>query len=180
MTPSSIASVVVWTAYVQGQIEGKRVLDLGCGTGRLCAGVSALGGYCVCVDVDLESLQVARSAFRGMNLEAEFVEADSTSFHGRFDTVVQNPPFGVARKGTDLKFLRTALEVGKAVYSIHKSNPESRRIIMREAEDKGFKAEMIASFYPLTPYYPWHTERVHRFLVDIYAFRKPTGQDEVK
>jgi len=42
-TPSSIAAEVLWKAYMEGYIEGKRVLDLGCGTGILGIGALLLG-----------------------------------------------------------------------------------------------------------------------------------------
>ncbi|BCS92893.1 Ribosomal RNA small subunit methyltransferase C [Metallosphaera sp. J1] len=175
LTPSPIASALVWTAFIQGAIEERRVADLGCGTGRLCAGVAMLGGNCTCVDVDRDSLEVGRDAFRELELEADFVEADCTEFHGKFDTVVQNPPFGQVKRGIDLKFLRTAMNMAKVIYSIHKSNPDSRNLITREAQTRGFSVEVIPLSYPMTPYYPWHREKVHKFLVDIYVFRKVTG-----
>ncbi|ABP94906.1 methyltransferase [Metallosphaera sedula] len=175
LTPSPIASTLVWTAFLQGAIEGRKVADLGCGTGRLCAGVAALSGECTCVDVDRESLEIGKDALRELELEADFVEADCSEFHGRFHTVVQNPPFGQAKRGMDLKFLRTALKIAEVVYSIHKSNPESRDLIFREARAHGFSVDVVPLSYPMTPYYPWHRERVHRFLVDIYVFRKSTG-----
>ncbi|MEM3323124.1 MAG: METTL5 family protein [Metallosphaera sp.] len=172
LTPSYIASTIVWTAYVRGEIENKRVADLGCGTGRFCLGISALGGHCTCVDIDRDSLEVAKSTLRTIDAEAEFVEADCNSFNGRFDTVIQNPPFGNAVRGIDLNFLRKALEIANTVYSIHRSNPKSREIIIREANSMGFKVETIELAFPLLAYYPWHREKVHKILVDIYSFRK--------
>lgn len=172
ITPSHIASSLVWTAFMQGNVEGRKVADLGCGTGRLCAGVSLLGGDCVCVELDEESLRTAREFFRKEELEADFVEADCTSFEGRFDAVVQNPPFGVKVRGVDLMFLRTAFRVAKAVYSIHKSNPKTREVIREEAQRNGFSVDFLGVEFPMQAYYPWHRSQVHRFLVDLYVFKK--------
>jgi len=172
LTPSHIASSLVWTAFIQGNITGKRVADLGCGTGRLCAGISRLEGECVCVEVDRESLQTAVRFFRGEGLDAEFVEGDCTQFTGRFDTVIQNPPFGVKVRGVDLLFLRTALRIARVVYSIHKSNPTTRELIRGEAQRQGFSVEVLGTEFPMRPYYPWHKSSLHRFLVDLYVFKK--------
>ena len=45
----------------EGHIAGKRVLDVGCGTGRLCAALEALGSRAAGVDASAEMLAVARS-----------------------------------------------------------------------------------------------------------------------
>ncbi|AWR98898.1 METTL5 family protein [Metallosphaera hakonensis] len=172
ITPSPIASTLIWTAYIQGNVKDKKVIDMGCGTGRLCAGASALGGYCTCAEIDSEALSLGKEVFEKLGLEAEFVETDCTQFHGVYDTVIQNPPFGNVKRGADLSFLRTALGLANTVYSIHKSNPNSRDLLTREARSRGFSVEVLPLSFPLTPYYPWHREKVYRFLVDIYIFQK--------
>ena len=45
----------------EGDLAGKRVLDVGCGTGRLCAALEALGSRTAGVDASAEMLAVARS-----------------------------------------------------------------------------------------------------------------------
>jgi SAM-dependent methyltransferase len=45
----------------EGDLAGKRVLDVGCGTGRLCAALEALGARTAGVDASAEMLAVARS-----------------------------------------------------------------------------------------------------------------------
>ena len=42
-TPSSLAAELLWQAYIDGNIEGKIVVDLGCGTGILALGAAILG-----------------------------------------------------------------------------------------------------------------------------------------
>ncbi|WP_181443770.1 MULTISPECIES: methyltransferase [Sulfolobaceae] len=172
MTPSPIVAQIVWHAYISGHISNKKVADLGCGTGVFCYAASLLGAYCTCVEIDLESLEITRSTKRELNLDIELLNADVTQFYGRFNTVIQNPPFGVVNKGIDIKFLRTAFNIADVVYSIHKSNEKSREIILNTAKEYGFSAEILSEKYRLKPYYPWHVKRVHEFLVDIYFFSK--------
>jgi ubiquinone/menaquinone biosynthesis C-methylase UbiE len=45
----------------EGDLAGRRVLDVGCGTGRLCAALEALGSRTAGVDASAEMLAVARS-----------------------------------------------------------------------------------------------------------------------
>ncbi|ACR43346.1 METTL5 family protein [Saccharolobus islandicus] len=124
------------------------------------------------MEIDLESLETARNIKSELNLDIELLNADIIKFYGRFDTVIQNPPFGVVNRGIDIKFLQTAFSIANVVYSIHKSNERSREIIIEMAKEHGFSAEILSERYRLKPYYPWHMKRIHEFLVDIYFFSK--------
>ena len=108
-----------------------------------------------------------------MDINAEFINADVRFLNLRkVNTVIQNPPFGVINKGIDLAFLEKALQIADVVYSIHKSNEQSKKIILKKAKELGFSVEVISTKYRLRPYYPWHTKKVHEFLVDVFLFEK--------
>jgi SAM-dependent methyltransferase len=68
----------------EGDLAGKRVLDVGCGTGRLCAALEALGSRTAGVDASAEMLAVARSRLpEGTALEqgrAESLPCGDASF----------------------------------------------------------------------------------------------------
>ncbi len=51
------ANMLYIAAYTNGDIAGKRVLDLGCGTGRLALGAAYLGAESV-VGVDIDRLAI--------------------------------------------------------------------------------------------------------------------------
>lgn len=172
ITPSYLASELIWTAYLRGDIKDKKVIDLGCGTGKLCSGISLLGGYCICVDIDYEALKIAKEFFEKESLQADILNSDIKYLELRADTVIQNPPFGVVNKGADLEFLSKAFEIANVIYSIHKSNERSRSIIFKLSENKGFKTEVLTQKYKMKAYYPWHKKKIHEFLVDIYLFSK--------
>ncbi|MBP1357244.1 MAG: methyltransferase domain-containing protein, partial [Sulfolobus sp.] len=145
MTPSYLASEIIWIAYLRGDIKGKKVVDLGCGTGKLCSGISLLGGYCICVDIDEESLKMAKHFFEKESLikNSDFLNADIKYLQIRSDTVIQNPPFGVVNRGIDLLFLSKALEIADTIYTIHKSNEKTRKMILDIGKERGFKVEIL-------------------------------------
>ncbi|MEA3429668.1 MAG: METTL5 family protein [Nanoarchaeota archaeon] len=61
-TDSEIAAEVLWNAYLQGDIEGKTIADLGCGTGILGIGALILGAkYVYFVDIDEDALDICNS-----------------------------------------------------------------------------------------------------------------------
>ena len=45
--------------------------------------------------------------------------------------MLQNPPFGVQKRGADRKFLKKALTTADTVYSLHKSVHDSEALVKR-------------------------------------------------
>jgi SAM-dependent methyltransferase len=71
----------------EGDLAGKRVLDVGCGTGRLCAALDALGSRTAGVDASAEMLAVARSRLPD-GIVLEQAKAESLPFgDASFDRV---------------------------------------------------------------------------------------------
>jgi putative methylase len=130
-TPSSIASDVLWNAYALGDIEDKKVIDLGCGTGIFAIGAALLGARKVIgVDIDPDAVEVAKLQVSKIGVDniAEFISEDIQSFTGSADTVIQNPPFGAQkakRKEADRIFMTKAIEIAPVVYSFHMHETKS-------------------------------------------------------
>ncbi|MGB4611237.1 MAG: METTL5 family protein [Methanothermobacter thermautotrophicus] len=135
LTPAHVAAEVLWAARTMGDIEGKTVADLGCGTGILGIGAALLGAERVyCVDVDAAALEVAEGASEDLGLgNIQFIKADIRDqgdlvrVTGRVDTVIQNPPFGSqerADRGADRVFMEAASAMGRVVYSFHMAGSE--------------------------------------------------------
>src|SRR5208283_5905730 len=105
----SIASNMLYlAAYANNNIIGKTVLDLGCGTGRLALGSSYLGAdNVVGVDIDRLAIKTAveNSLKVGLAGNVQWIIGDISTIMGRFDTVLQNPPFGVQTREADRAFL---------------------------------------------------------------------------
>lgn len=192
VTPTDVAATMLSIAtYVNGDIEGKRVLDLGCGTGRLTLGAAFLGAEeVVGVDLDKASVRMASeaSADTGLKDKTEWIAADIEAICGRFDTVLQNPPFGVQKRNADRRFLAKALEVGNTVYSLHKSvldEASAARVkgvkghpmavsaspfLERFIENHGGRIKAVYAMIMTVPHiFSFHREKRHEFVVDLYV-----------
>ena len=119
-TPSVIASDILFSAYAAGDIAGKRIADLGCGTGIFAIGAYLLGAESVTAfDVDAGALEIAKENAERLDCDIEFIGCDISEVTGRYDTVLMNPPFGAQNKHADRPFLSKAMESADSVYSIH-------------------------------------------------------------
>jgi putative methylase len=188
------ADMLYLAAYGHGDIVGKTVLDLGCGTGRLALGAAFLGAKTV-LGIDLDRAAVAlaseTAAKKELAARADWVAGDVDAITGKFDTVLQNPPFGVQTRGADRKFLEKALEVGCMVYSLHNHPKTDMQLIQRLKSAHGdlvrvqpspfiekFIGErggVVSSVYALLMMIPrmfdFHTKTRHDFVVDLYIIK---------
>jgi len=191
--PADVAATMLYiAAYTHNDIVGKSVLDLGCGTGRLALGAAFLGArQVVGIDLDKTAVEVAHenSSKIGPENRVQWITADIDAVHARFDTVLQNPPFGVQRRRADRKFLEKALEVGKTIYSLHKNPYKDKRLIKRLKrsgsnivsvspsafikkfiEERGGTIRAIYAMVMTIPHmFSFHTKRKHEFVVDLYV-----------
>jgi len=170
--PEVAAEILYMAAYAYDDIIDKKIVDLGCGTGRLAIGAVLLGAeMAVGVDIDEAATRVAlrNAATLGVSDKTFWVTGDINVIHGEFDTVLQNPPFGVQRRRADRAFLLKALEIGRVIYSLHKSGKRNQEFIKRFIEQHGGK---ISGIFPMElnipPTFEFHTERKHVVKVDLY------------
>lgn len=195
---SSIASAILYiAAYVNNDVIGKTVLDLGCGTGRLALGASYLGAEDV-VGVDLDKLAIETAVESSLkNSLAENVQwiiGDISTIVGRFDTVLQNPPFGVQTREADRAFLVKALEVGNSVYSLHNHPQNDKQLIKLLKASKSFvqispspflkkyveqNNGIVKAVYAMLMTIPhmfdFHTKIKHDFIVDLYVLERKSS-----
>lgn len=199
MTPTDVAATMLHlAAYTNDDIVGKRVLDLGCGTGRLALGAAFLGAkQVVGVDLDRTSVRLAseNAAKTGLGMKAQWIAADISAIRGRFDTVLQNPPFGVQKRNADRRFLEKAMEVGRTIYSIHKSagtqrsihsrlKPSSREDLISVSpspflenfvQERGGKIKAVYAMIMTIPHmFDFHSKKKHEFVVDLYVIEERT------
>ncbi|PSP99907.1 RNA methyltransferase [Halobacteriales archaeon QS_4_69_31] len=153
-TPPDLAAHLVHTADLQGDIEGRTVVDLGTGTGMLALAAVLRGPERVVgLDLDPAPLSTAREneGRVGSTADVEWVLGDATAAPLAPDgptTVVMNPPFGAQadNEHADRAFLATAAEIADVSYSIH--NGGSAAFVEAFAADEGgevthaFESEM--------------------------------------
>ena len=145
LTDPHVASMLVYQAFQNGDIEGKTVADLGCGNGLLAFGSAIMGAkHVYALDSDQSMTDLCEVNCRG--LPVSVYRSDISAFDTRVDTILMNPPFGSVRKHADLPFIRTAARYGSVIYSIH--NMKTREFVERQYSDIGdifFQAKVLIS-----------------------------------
>ncbi len=190
--PEVAAEILYVAAYTNNDVTDKTILDMGCGTGRLAIGSVLLGAKeAVGIDIDKSAVKAAYNCAEklGARERTHWIVADIAALRGAFDTVLQNPPFGVQKRKADRRFLEKALEVGKHVYSLHKSSNEKPELVrdlrkrnsyLALATPSPFLEKFIAerggkitAVYRMLMTIPrifrFHRKQRHKFLVDLYV-----------
>ena len=185
------ANMLYIAAYVNDDIIGKSVLDLGCGTGRLGLGAAYLGAAeVVGIDIDPTAIKTARQNASKAELKVEWVNGDIGAVTGRFDTVLQNPPFGVQTREADRAFLVKALEVGNNIYSLHNHPQVDERLIKMLKSSQGFVqvqpspflerfigknggsvSAVYAMLMTIPKMFDFHAKLKHDFVIDLYLIK---------
>ena len=186
------ANMLYLAAYTCGDILGKSVLDLGCGTGRLGLGAAYLGaGEVVGIDIDSSAIKTAKENASKAALTVQWIIGDIGAITGHFDTVLQNPPFGVQTREADRAFLVKALEVGDAIYSLHNHPQVDERLIkmlkssggMVQVQPSVFLERFIsrnggsvravyAMVMTIPKMFDFHKKLKHDFVIDLYVIKK--------
>ena len=175
-TPPGLAAHVIHVADLNGDVEGRTVVDLGTGTGMLALGAALRSpARVVGVEVDREALATAAGNRRrvGTTTPIHWVQADATRAPLCIDgptTVVMNPPFGAqnGHEGADRDFLTTAAGIADVSYSLH--NAGSREFVESFADDNG--GEVTHAFqatFSLDRQFDFH--RADREEIDTELFR---------
>lgn len=182
-TPADVAAGLLWAALEAGDVAGRRVLDLGCGTGMFSLGAALCGAQEVLgVDVDPASVEVARSvmADRPEAGRVRLKVADLAEWRpGAWDTVVMNPPFGAQRgnRRGDRTFYERAAQAVRPEGSVwFLAQPVSERFLAAYARELGASVERVEQWdYPLEASFAFHEEAVRRVRVGGYRMRFAQG-----
>jgi putative methylase len=194
--PSETAAEILYTAaYTYNDIIDKTIVDLGCGTGRLAIGSVLIGAReTFGVDIDRVAINAAHKNAEEMNVKEKthWVLADVDAIKGSFNTVLQNPPFGVQRRGADRRFLEKSLALGNRIYSLHKSGKPNQDFIKklrgrgtrfipvpsspflkRFIEKHGGRIKAVYAMLMTVPHmFKFHRKRKYEFTVDLYIIER--------
>jgi len=164
------AAEMVYAAFLHGDIKGKRVIDLGCGSGILGIAASLLGASQVFgIDIDREAVKTAASNAEKVGVNIELVVGDIECIVDSLDTTLMNPPFGTWRRGADVRFLKKALEISNVVYSLHKQSDPVRLFLKDKIPKMGGKIDWLKEMsLTIRRTYPFHRKREYLVAVDLY------------
>jgi len=171
VTPAPLAARLLHHAHLLGDIGGKAVCDLGCGTGILACGAALLGAERVAgVELDPEALAVAKRNAARLGAEITFLQGDVRDRDvieglGSFDTVVMNPPFGAQDPHADRPFVDAALALAPVVYGIFNSG--SLPFLGVYTAERATLEFAIGGILPLKRTLPFHRREVVEIEVEV-------------
>lgn len=182
--PAEVAAEILYTAtYTYNDIIDKTVIDLGCGTGRLAIAAALMDAKeVVGIDIDKTAIKEAvRNAEKlGVKTNIDWVVGDITAVRGRFDTVLQNPPFGVQKRKADRKFLEKALQIGTRIYSLQKATDTVRdegNFLRTFIEKMGGKIKAVYVVKMSIPHmFKFHRKQKHQFTANLYVIEKAASK----
>ncbi len=174
-TPAVIAADILFTSYLLGDIEGKKVVDLGCGTGIFTLGAKLLGAETVIgVDIDDNAISTAKKNADSLGLNVILMTCDINEFREHCDTVLQNPPFGSQRRHADIPFLEKALKIGEVVYTIH--NLKTDRFIKQKVSYLSAEITHEREYkFEIRHMFSFHTREKKEFDVKMYRLKGKAG-----
>jgi putative methylase len=153
LTPSYLAVDILFKALSEGDIQGRSVMELGCGPAPFAIGALILGASQVhAVDIDPMALEKA-----GVNLQMvigaglldggssiHMIEGDISDVNLELpvvDTIIMNPPFGSQKRMADRPFIKAASDHAATVYSIH--NGATVPFLEREWKKHGGRMDIL-------------------------------------
>jgi len=124
MTPADIAADIIYTAFQYDDIQGKKIVDLGCGTGIFSLGAKIAGAEEVIgIDLDEEAIKIAKNYAEKNKTNIEFLVKNVKDVDIKCDTTIMNPPFGAQKSNrwADRGFIEKAFGISNVIYSLHLS-----------------------------------------------------------
>ena len=166
VSPEAAAELLYMAGFEHDDLKG-HVIDLGTGTGRLAIGAALMGSeHVIGVDMDPDSLSLARTNAEAARVEVEWVLSEIDSVTGTYDTVVMNPPYGTRTIHADTRFLGRAFQLAPVTYSIHKSS--TRGFLKQYVERHGRRIDEARSLTMKIPHmFSFHSRRWSGVEVDL-------------
>lgn len=174
-TPAPLAARLLYHALMKGDIAGRTVCDLGCGTGILAIGAALLGaGRVIGVDIDERALDVAQENAGLTGADVTFLALDlrdgCRERIGTCDTVVMNPPFGAQKAHADRPFIDCAIALAPVTYSIF--NAGSAQFVQAYTVQRAEITERVGGKFPIKRTFAFHTQDIQEIEVEILRLER--------
>lgn len=175
-TPAPLAARLLFNALMKGDIEAKKVCDLGSGTGVLAIGAALLGADQVQgVDIDRKAIETAMENAALLEVDVDFIVADVQDAAlparlGCSDTVIMNPPFGAQKAHADRPFIDMGLMLAPVMYSIF--NAGSLQFIKTYIAGRAEIDERVGGIFPIKRTFSFHTQDVQEIGVEILRLKR--------
>ncbi|MBN1385465.1 methyltransferase [Candidatus Woesearchaeota archaeon] len=175
-TDSEIAAEVLWQAKMLGDVDDKKISDLGAGTGILGIGALLLGAEeCIFVEKDADAVKICKENIEGYDINAEVIQGDINDLNEKCDVIIMNPPFGTKKEHADKRFLEQAFRTADIIYSFHKTSTE--KFVKAIAKDHGFDVTNRWDFsFPLKKTHKFHKRKIHRIEVSCFRMQRMQGK----
>ena len=176
MTPANIAADIIFTAYQFGDIQDKKVVDLGCGTGIFSYGVKLVNAKeVVGIDIDKASIKIAKKFVEKNEENIIFIAKEVKDVDVKCDTVIMNPPFGAQKSNrcADRAFIEKGFEISKVIYSLHPSKtiPFIEKLVLSLKGEINYKK---CYDFPIKHTYFFHKKKAEN--LEISLLRILTGR----
>jgi putative methylase len=175
-TPAPVAARLLYHAFMNRDIGGKNVCDLGCGTGILSIGACLLGAASVTgADLDPAAIAAAERNAKVFDVRPVFFAGDvadpeTAERLGPADTVVMNPPFGAQRRHADRPFIDLALRLADSAYVVF--NAGSLRFVTEYVRGRAVVEEVVSGTFPLRRTFCFHSRDITEIKVEIVRLRR--------
>ena len=162
MTPPEIAAFMIHYAWMKGEIENKKIIDIGAGTGMLGIGAAFLGGNVTMIEIDKDAYEILKNNVAKTDHEIKLINKNifDFDFDEEYDTALINPPFGIKSKNKDMDFIVKASKISKHIFSIHDGSESNINNIKSLFEKNNLEIiESLMMDFSLKSTYPWHEEK---------------------
>ncbi len=180
ITPAPLAARLLFTAWTQGNITGKVVCDLGCGTGIFAIGAALLGaGTVIGIETDPDAISTAQVNASREGVTVDWIHHTITGPSEKLplvDTVIMNPPFGAQKEHADRPFIDAAISMADITYGIF--NTGSLGFVQSYIRGRATVAHVIKSEIPIKKIFAFHTRDVVDVPVEILIIRKENHEQE--
>ena len=162
MTPPEVAAFMIHYAWMKGEIENKKIIDIGAGTGMLGIGAAFLGGNVTMIEIDKDAFEILKNNVAKTDHEIRLINKNifDFDFDEEYDTALINPPFGIKSENKDMDFIVEASKISKHIFSLHDGSESNINNIKSLFEKNNLEImESLMMDFNLKSTYPWHEEK---------------------